>query len=308
MPHWGKLFLISSATCAVMAGYIRYRIQEDESEETKLQDREGSTLLDLIRPPQYTVTAVKISACTTGAYLSLRLIKVASKGLFYYTISLSTLMLNYIPISVLDFKLGSILAPLGIFLTSAYFLRTVGTEVSYFAICNTLVAAPALYAMYQNALTSRDRIVRQLTNLKDGEGILELKKSFTKQNLEDRWRRRDPHNRGLSVDEVKSLVDEIAGNVLDNAMEILKNYVPVGTKGDYIASKAKGYIEENLEKATALLLKEQPRGVKIRKDEFLQISEMAIPLLINSFNKTLSQMTSISGALALAKDFNSIGL
>jgi len=308
MPHWGKLFLISGATCALMAGYIRHSKQQDQSEETKVLDREGSTLLDIIRPPQYTVTAIKISACTTGVYLTWRLLRVTSEGLFYYSVSLSTLLLNFTPISVLDFKLGSILAPIGIFLTSAYFLRSVGTELAYFTICNALIGAPALYGMYENARMSRDRIIRQLTNFQDGDGILELKRCFTKQNLEDRWRRRDPRNRGLSVEEVESLVDEIVGNVLENAMQILQSYSPVGTSGDYILSRAKGYIEVNLGKATSLLLKEQPRGTRIKRDEFLKISEQAIPLLVNCLNETLSQMTSISGALALAKDFNSIGL
>jgi len=307
MPHWGKVFLISGATCAIMVGYIRQKKQQDQSEETKVHEREGSTLLDIIRPPQYTVTAVKISVCTTGAYLTWRLLRVASNGLFYYTISLSTLLLNYTPITVSEFKLGSIIAPVGIFLTTAYFLRSIGTELAYFALCNLLIGAPALYSMFENARTSRDRILSQLTNLQDSEGILELKNSFTKQNLEDQWRRRDPRNRGLSIEEVESLVDEIVGNVLENAMEILKNYFPEGTTGDYILSRAKGYVEVNLGKATSMLLKEQPRGIKIKRDEFLKISEEAIPLLIDCFNRTLSQMTSIGGAFAMAKDFNSIG-
>jgi len=307
MPHWGKLFLISGATCAIMAGYIRQKKQQNQSGETEVHDCEGLTLLDIIRPPQYTVTAVKISACLTGAYLTWRLLRVASNGLFYYTISLSTLLLNYTPISVSGFKLGSIIAPAGIFLTTAYFLRSIGTELAYFAICNALVGAPALWSMFENTRTSRDRILSQLTNLQDSEGILELKNSFTKQNLEDQWKRRDPMNRGLSMEEVESLVDEIVGNVLETAMELLKNYFPKGTSGDYILSRAKGYVEGNLGKATSMLLKDQPRGIRIKRDEFLKISEEAIPLLVDCFNKTLSQMTSISGAFAMAKDFNSIG-
>lgn len=310
MAYWGKIFLLSGATCAVTLGYLRWSKWEETIEDEVSSDCEGKTfdVQKVILPPSYTIKVAKFSLIITGAYLALRLFKEGFRGGVYYALSLSTLLLNYTNKTIAGWKLGSVLAAGGCFLTTAYVVRMIGTELGYFLLCNVIVAAPAGYCFYVNVRENQGRITKKISSIPDSSWYKNMEKLFSPQSLGQRWSDHDVNGSGLSMEEVKNLVDELLAIGLDSTVDGLGNYFPEGTAANnYVVTAVKSSVRELASSFLESLNLEA--GRRITKEEFLAIASTSY--LADSVRKLLAQLaqtTSISGAIGLARSFNAIGV
>lgn len=307
MPYWGNIFMYSAATCALTLGYLRYSKWEETIEDEINSECEGKTsdVQKVLLPPRYTIVVAQISLVTTGLYLALRLFKEGFRGGVYYLVSLSTLLLNWCTNKKISgIKLGSVLAAAGCCLTTTFVLRTIGTEVGYFVLCNVLVAAPAVYCSYVNFRANQDRISKKLSSIPDSTWYKNMERLFSPQSLAQRWSEHDVNGSGLSLEEVRKLVDELLAIALDSTVNGLNNYFPEGTAANnYVVAGVKTAVRELASRFFESI--DLEAGRRISKEEFLTI--FSASYVLDSVRKLLAQTTSISGALGLARSFNVIG-
>jgi len=307
MTHWSKFLVLSGATCVATLGYVLYNEKEKTSEEGELSDPEESGLISQLRPPAYIVKLLKVSLATSGAYLFWRLFKTMARVITFYGFSLGTLLLNKTAARLGNWKLGSIMAATGCFFTTAYFMQAVGSEVGWFLFCNALVSAPAVYCISQKMSTRQELISRQLTSIRDSDQLRGFLNTFSQENLEAQWVKYDPNGRGLEVEEVKVIVDELVGNALNRGVDALENQCQESIPMRYIVGAIVPYLKDlsRVEKLSGSIFEkiEMSTNGRIYKEEFMTISETSGKALKELF----SQSMSISGAIGLARKFNSIG-
>lgn len=311
MSHWSKLLVLSGTTCAVTVGYVLYNEKENPTEEQEgelsLGESEESGLYSELKPPLCTTKVLKVSLVTTGVYLTWRLFATTARVVTFYGISLCTLLLNKTSMRVGRLKLGSILAAAGCFFTTAYFMQSVGTEVGWFLLCNALVGIPAAYCISQKLTTNQDLITRRLTSIRESDQFRDVLGTFSQQNLEAQWLKHDPYDKGLKVDEVKKIVDEIVCNMLNIGVDALENQCREVSLMNYIMGSIAPHLKDRsrVEKLSQSIFNkiDVPTAGIIYKEEFLTISETSTKTLKEMF----SQSMSFTGAVGLARKFNRIG-
>jgi len=305
MTHWSKLLVLSGATCVATLGYMWYHEKESFEQEGELSDPEESGLISQLRPPPYTVQVLKVSLGISGVYLTWRLFKATARVVTFYGISLGTLLLNGTSMRLAGWKVGSILAATGCFFTTAYFMQAVGSEVGWFLFCNVLVGVPAAYCISQKITTRQELISRKLSSFRESNKFREMVHTFSQKNLEAHWMKHDPRNRGLRVEQVKIIVDDLVGNVLSGGVDALEEQCQDSVSMKYILESIAPHLKDRSEKLSESIFEriKSTTGDKIYKEEFLTLSETSAKTIREMF----SQSMSITGAIGLARKFNRIG-
>jgi len=305
--HWGRLFLVSGATCAVLMAFRKYSRKEIPEEE--IYDDEGSPkLLDLISPPKYTIKVSKIAFLATSLYLSWRLIVVSFRVGIFYALSFSTLWFNYYTkLKVYHWKLGSVLAAGGCFITSAYFFKAIGSEFVYYMLCNLLASAPAGYCVYQNVSMRKNDIQRRLDSFQDSEKFKRIMSSVSPSNIENHWKKRDPKNKGLTAEEVEKLVDELVENMMHNVMDVFNEHFPEGTYANLFLRGLP--IRKYVETFTKMILADKDLfvGGKIKMEDFQNYFGRKIPTIYQKLKSLITETSSLTGAIRFAGTLNSFG-
>jgi len=300
----GALYYNNKLQQAKHGERISIATAEGKSEhEFKICDPEGASLWEILAPPRWTTHIAAASLIPPAFYLSGRILNEGFRGGFWYIISLTPLLLNWVETRRIGgYKIGSILSVIGLCLTTASCLKVAGGDMGSFVLCGALSSIAPAYCLYDNFCNSDAR-------------VRDLLSSYSWVNFQAQWDELDQDGEGLSEGEVQELASNFVTNILDTFVGGWK------FQGREMIRKVYAYmrplIEDNIEQLVSTVLEEKrPRNQndgrmvkrKLTKDEFLQIFTEALQDLPKHCSLLVTKTTSVQGAFELAKTLDNIGL
>jgi len=283
------------------------RIGHDEKvgepeHDLNICDPEDASLWEMLAPPRWTTHIATASLIPPAFYLSGRILNEGFRGGFWYIMSLTPLLLNWTDVGRIGgYKIGSLLSVIGLFLTTASCLKVAGGDMGSFVLCGVLSNITPAYCLYNNFCKSSARVQDVLS-------------SYSWVNFQAQWDELDTDKEGLSEEDVQKLVVQFVTNILDTFVE---GWTFQGRERiSNVYENMRPLIKDNVAKLVVTVLDEKRPGKivdgklvkpKMKKAEFLVIATDAIQDVPKYGALLAAKTTTVTGALEIARHFDSFG-
>jgi len=278
------------------------KAQGKSEHEVKTCDPEGASLWDILAPPRWTTRIAAASLIPPAFYLSGRILNEGFRGTFWYIMSLTPLMLNWIEIRRIGgYKIGSILSAIGLCLTTTNCLKVAGGDVGSFVLCGALSSIAPAYCLYENFSNSSAR-------------VQELISSYSWDNFEAQWDELDKDKEGLCEEDVQKLAADFVTNIGDT---FVKGWKLSGRETiTKVWAHLRPLLKENISTLVSVILDQKRSSIeiegrmvkpKLKKNQILDIFTQTMQDLPMEILPLVAKATSFQGSVEIVRMLDNIG-